>query len=319
MSGNHRYKALELEQSRICQLESLEVGVTSNCNFKCAYCCAYQRDDGAGLSGQEIIAVLEELPSLKRVRLSGGEVTLRYQDCLEVVAYCANRGIATQLNTNASLLSKKRMMELAKAGLSNIHISYNFTRAEDFAVYYGLPEAVHRTIERHIRYAVAAGLETVVETLLFDRTQDHLVEIHERVYELGVRIHEIQNGIIMRHSGWQAITARDALQQAISKLITARRADAVLYVTCMDRFAERLGIKEQEGVYISQCVDGTKQLHLHGNGDILICELCHPVVIGNIYKGTKLRDIYKHQPPQLADYLEKRPCPALEALFPGAR
>jgi MoaA/NifB/PqqE/SkfB family radical SAM enzyme len=83
----------------------------------------------------------------------------------------------------------------------------------------------------------------------------------------------------------------------------------------MDRFAEQLNLREQPGVYFSNCVDGTKQLHLHGNGDILICELCHPVVIGNIYSGTSLKDIYKQQPAALTDFLEKRPCPAYDALF----
>ncbi|MNU05394.1 hypothetical protein D3C72_2501830 [compost metagenome] len=68
---------------------------------------------------------------------------------------------------------------------------------------------------------------------------------------------------------------------------------------------------------MSQCIEGKTQLHLHGNGDILISELCYPVVIGNIYKGTKLADIFKDMPPALQDYLEREPCPAREAMFPG--
>ncbi|MDF2938296.1 MAG: Fe-S oxidoreductase, partial [Paenibacillaceae bacterium] len=74
------YKSLELVKPERYKLEGLEVGLTSSCNFKCDYCCAYQRNDGESLDGREVIRVLEELPGLKRVRLSGGEVTMKYRD-----------------------------------------------------------------------------------------------------------------------------------------------------------------------------------------------------------------------------------------------
>jgi MoaA/NifB/PqqE/SkfB family radical SAM enzyme len=312
-----KYKSLELQKPDTYELEGLEVGVTSSCNFRCEYCCAYGRNDGKSIRGEEVIRVLEELPALKRVRLSGGEVTLRFADCLKIVQYCSAKGISTQLNTNASLLDPGRIEQLRHAGLSNIHISFNFTSAEEFAAYYGLHPSVYVKVVDNIRLCVAAGIETVLETLLFSETQGRMREISEAVYQLGVRIHEIQNSIGMDHSGWNAIAARDGLARAVTELINHRKLDMTLYFTCMDRFAEAMGFREQPGVYFSHCVDGKKQLHLHGNGDVLICELCHPVVIGNIYEGTSLRDIYKNRPPQLAEFLEKLPCPAMDAIFPN--
>lgn len=311
------YKSLELAKPELYKLEGLEVGLTSSCNFKCDYCCAYRRNDGESLDGSEVIRILEELPALKRVRLSGGEVTLKYKDCVEVVAYCASRGIQTQLNSNASLLNEARIDELAQAGLTTIHISFNFTTAEGFSRYYHLPEAVYEKILGNIRRFTATRVDTVLETLLFEETQHCLREISEMAYDLGVRTHEIQNSIVMDHSGWKAIAAREQLKRAVDELIAAKREDSVLYLTCMDRFAEELGIREQPGVYLSNCIEGKKQLHLHGNGDILISELCYPVIIGNIYNGTKLADIFKDMPPALQDYLRREPCPAREAMFPG--
>lgn len=79
---------------------------------------------------------------------------------------------------------------------------------------------------------------------------------------------------------------------------------------------EALGFQEQPGVYFPHCIEGKKQLHLHGNGDILISELCHPVIIGNIYQGTSLNELYSNMPEPLSQFLEKQPCPALDALFP---
>ncbi|MNI76745.1 hypothetical protein D3C73_1329950 [compost metagenome] len=90
----------------------------------------------------------------------------------------------------------------------------------------------------------------------------------------------------------------------------------VLYFTCMDRFMEELGFQEQENVYFAHCIEGKTQLHLHGNGDILISELCHPVIIGNIYDGMPLANIYKEMPTALQQFLDQEPCPARDALFP---
>jgi MoaA/NifB/PqqE/SkfB family radical SAM enzyme len=311
-----KYKSLELDKPLTYELEGLEVGVTSNCNFRCDYCCAYNRNDGQSIKGQEVIRILEELPGLKRVRLSGGEVTLKFQDCVEIVNYCASRGIQTQLNSNGSLLSAERIDQLVGAGLTTIHISFNFTTAEAFSKYYNIHPSIYKKIRENISYFAATSADTVLETLLFSETQDNMKEISDHVYDMGVRTHEIQNSIIMGHTGWKAIAAREQLKNAVNELIARKKDDTTLYFTCMDRFMEEMGFEEQLGVYFPHCIEGKKQLHLHGNGDILISELCHPVNIGNIYNGTSLKDLYSNMPAPLAQFLDKLPCPAREALFP---
>lgn len=311
-----KYKSLELDKPLTYELEGLEVGVTSNCNFRCDYCCAYNRNDGQNISGREVIRILEELPGLKRVRLSGGEVTLKYKDCVEIVAYCASRGIQTQLNSNGSLLNGERIEQLAQAGLTNIHISFNFTTAEAFSKYYNIHPGVYHKIRENITFFASTPVDTVLETLLFSETQNNMLAISEHVYDMGVRIHEIQNSIVMGHTGWKAIAAREQLKQAVNELIAQKREDTTLYFTCMDRFMEEMGFQEQPGIYFPHCIEGKKQLHLHGNGDILISELCHPVIIGNIYQGDSLAHLYERMPAPLAAFLEKQPCPAREALFP---
>lgn len=310
------YKALEMNKPDIYSLEGLEVGVTSSCNFRCDYCCAYKRNDGNSIGAAQIIEVLDQLPGLKRVRLSGGEVTLKFQDCVDVVAYCSSRGIHTQLNSNASLLNEERIHQLAGAGLTNIHISFNFIDADEFSAYYGIHRSIYYKLRENISMCVQGGIDTVLETLLFSETEHRMDEISDHVYQLGVRTHEIQNSIIMDHTGWKSIAAREALKQAVNSLIARKKQDTTLYFTCMDRFMTELGFKEQPGVYFPHCIEGKKQLHLHGNGDILISELCCPVIIGNIYQGTSLTRLYEEMPEPLRDFLDREPCPAYEALFP---
>ncbi|AIQ23137.1 radical SAM protein [Paenibacillus sp. FSL H7-0737] len=311
-----RYKALELDKTLTYELEGLEIGVTSNCNFRCDYCCAYNRNDGQSIKAEEVIRILEELPGLKRVRLSGGEVTLKFDDCVEIVNYCSSRGIQTQLNSNGSLLNAERIDQLVAAGLTTIHISFNFTTADAFSRYYNIHPSIYEKIRENITMFAATSVDTVLETLLFSETQDNMKEISDHVYAMGVRTHEIQNSIIMDHTGWKSIAAREQLKNAVSELIAMKKEDTTLYFTCMDRFMDALGFEEQPGVYFPHCIEGKKQLHLHGNGDILISELCHPVIIGNIYQGTSLKDLYSNMPAPLAQFLDKLPCPALDALFP---
>lgn len=311
-----RYKALELDKPLTYELEGLEIGVTSNCNFRCDYCCAYNRNDGQSIKAKEVIRILDELPGLKRVRLSGGEVTLKFDDCVEIVTYCASRGIQTQLNSNGSLLNAERIGQLVSAGLTTIHISFNFTTAEAFSKYYNIHPSIYEKIRENITLFAATSVDTVLETLLFSETQDNMKEISDHVYAMGVRTHEIQNSIIMDHTGWKSIAAREQLKNAVSELIARKKEDTILYFTCMDRFMDALGFEEQPGVYFPHCIEGKKQLHLHGNGDILISELCHPVIIGNIYQGTSLKDLFNNMPAPLAQFLDKQPCPALDALFP---
>ncbi|MEK4349796.1 radical SAM protein [Paenibacillus sp. FSL R5-0475] len=311
-----RYKALELDKPLTYELEGLEIGVTSNCNFRCDYCCAYNRNDGQSIKAKEVIRILEELPGLKRVRLSGGEVTLKFDDCVEIVTYCSSRRIQTQLNSNGSLLNAERIDQLVAAGLTTIHISFNFTTADAFSRYYNIHPSIYEKIRENITMFAATSVDTVLETLLFSETQDNMKEISGHVYAMGVRTHEIQNSIIMDHTGWKSIAAREQLKNAVSELIAMKKEDTTLYFTCMDRFMDALGFEEQPGVYFPHCIEGKKQLHLHGNGDILISELCHPVIIGNIYQGTSLKDLYSNMPAPLAQFLDKLPCPALDALFP---
>ena len=313
------YKMLELDGSSRCRLEGLEIGLTSNCNFRCDYCCAYQRNDGRFLEAERILPILEDLPDLKRVRLSGGEVTLRFEDCLKIVKYCASRGVHTQLNSNATLLNPEKLDRLEEAGLTSLHVSFNFTDPDSFSAYYQVsPDLFHKIVE-NVRYSVTKGFDTVLETLLFADTCGRLLEIDRFIYDLGVRIHEIQNGIAMPHTGWHALPTPEELKRAVNRLIDGKPDDMTVYLTCMDRFADRIGIPHGKNVHIARCIEGITQLHLHSNGDILISELCHPVVIGNVFAGTSLRDIYARMPPELREYLDRRPCPALAAAgFSGA-
>ena len=128
------FKAIELRPA--CEqpfvLEALEIGLSSNCNFRCDYCCAYKLNDHKFLRGESVNQILEDAPHLKRVKLSGGEVLIYFDECVKVIEYCQRRGISTQVNTNGSLLNAEKIRILEEAGLGCLHFSCNFCDSQAF-------------------------------------------------------------------------------------------------------------------------------------------------------------------------------------------
>ncbi|MGH8915337.1 MAG: radical SAM protein, partial [Acidimicrobiia bacterium] len=109
------FKALETAGLEAGSLRAVEIGVTSRCNFRCSYCGAYDLREKQILSVEQLVATLERLPDLKRVKLSGGEVLLEFDICEGIVRWCSERGIDTQINSNGTLLDEERFRRMEHA------------------------------------------------------------------------------------------------------------------------------------------------------------------------------------------------------------
>jgi len=306
------FKTLELSHDPKFVLTGLEIGLSSNCNFHCDYCCAYELNDRSLMTSRRAIEILESVDTLQRVKLSGGEVLIYFDECVRLIEYCTERGLQTQVNSNGSLLNAEKIARLETAGLGCLHVSYNFTRAAEFGAYYKQPEAMFHRIEENIRIAAASRLEVVTETVMFRSTQYRLPEIHHRVHALGVRKHEIQNGIPIEKNDWAEVLSGSEVEQAIENLVANRHPGVALYFSCIDidpagNFYPRvMELLTTQQIHFPSCIEGRNQLHIHSNGDVLICELGHAKVIGNVNSGTELKKLLDDKPPALVDFLERR-------------
>lgn len=118
------------------QIDYLRLSLTDRCTLRCAYC---RFDEGIcpktkELSSDELIMLTEACVDLgvKRVRLTGGEPTLR-KDIVEIV-----RGIAglpgledLSMTTNGQMFSKMAQ-DLKDAGLMRLNISMDSLKPEVF-------------------------------------------------------------------------------------------------------------------------------------------------------------------------------------------
>ncbi len=306
------FKSLELGRKEEFVLTGLEIGLSSNCNFRCDYCCAYNLNDKLFMTAERIIGILEDAPHLTRVKLSGGEVLIYYDECLEVVEYCTSRGLQTQINTNGSLLNEEKLERLEAAGLGCLHYSFNFTDRKEFAAYYKQPEKMFDRIEENIRISAKSEIDTVLESVIFKSTEFSLNDIHHHIHGLGVRKHEIQNGIPIAKNDWEEVLPQDRVEAVIERLIQNRHPDMTMYFSCVDvdpcgTFYPKVMSYLQSGqIHFPSCVEGRNQLHLHSNGDVLICELGHPKVIGSLVDGVRLNELLTNKPQELVDFLERR-------------
>ncbi len=309
------FKKIELEKNNNFQLESLEVGLTSQCNFHCEYCCAYHKNDKAVLTGDQVIEIIRQIPTLKRLKLSGGEVLLYFADCLKIIAYCAEKGIKTQINSNGSLLDQEQLGLLRQNGLDTLHISLNFTNAQEHDAYYKMGLSVFAKIIDNITEGVRQNLNLMVETILFETTEKRITELYNYIYALGVRHMELQYGISIDHSGWNKTIFKEKVNLMITEIINCKKPDSLVYFSCLDladypTFREQEEELKKQGIFFPRCIEGKKQLHLHSNGDILICELGYPVVLDNLFANPgAFVDIYSNKMPEkLTDFISQHPC-----------
>lgn len=293
------FKELELRQTadQNGKLEALEIGFTSRCNFNCDYCGAYNREDQKSLlTGRQVIELIQGLPDLKRVRLSGGEVTLFLNECLEVIEFCSSNGIETQVNTNGSMLDSSKIKVLEHGGLNYLHFSFNHISSRAHDRYYRKGESTFDRIVDNIKYTASkSGIEAITETLIYDETMAHIPELYELIHDMGVRKLQIQTPV--RQKKWDSLVPTDRIVAAIEILLTIKKPDSEYYFTCLKVdpagkfYKKNEALINRNGIYFPSCVEGVSQLHLHSNGDVLVCDIGKPVLLGNVFNGTSLETI----------------------------
>lgn len=291
-------KQLEIQKmENIICCKSIEIALNAKCNLNCKYCGAYHQKDiykNRRLTVEEIISVLDEISTLERVKLSGGEVTLDFLDCLKLASYCKKRGLFYQINTNGTLLTHEKIIQLKEAGLSALHISLNFLDQNSYSNYYNVNKKLFDIIISNIQYA-SMNVECVVETLLFDQTINNLVELHKFIYSLGATGHEIQYGINQNH--WNNMIEQNKVEEAIFRLCLEKAPEILLYFSCfefpdsckaLDRFEMYIN---RDDIFFTNCIEGRLEFHLSDNGDVVGCELIGIDKIGNVFDPFNINDI----------------------------
>jgi MoaA/NifB/PqqE/SkfB family radical SAM enzyme len=100
------------------------IRLTYRCDMACPHCLVGSRAGAAELGYGEWRRVLSGLPGInaRKVLLTGGEPLL-HPDLLRIVSLVSRMGIPVDLNTNMQRMTKTLMVELQRAGLTEISVA----------------------------------------------------------------------------------------------------------------------------------------------------------------------------------------------------
>ncbi len=180
----------------------LFVEVTNRCNLTCPTCplgtdMAYNGYSKADITLDQFKKIIDQIPSLIYVTLQGVGEPLLNKDIMPMIRYCTDKGIATYINTNGTILTETKSRELIEAGLSNLSISINsfdeevFSQTRSGASIKKISENIKRFIE--IKKELNAKKPIVsFRAILMKETEPHMEELVFKANEIGIDVLYIQ-------------------------------------------------------------------------------------------------------------------------------
>jgi MoaA/NifB/PqqE/SkfB family radical SAM enzyme len=178
------FHSLELPERLTLKLEP-----TTRCNFGCPFCYGRHLEQGS-LSRDDFLAVLDRIPGLVAVELTGEGEPLVHRQIFSFLRECGDRGLWTHVTSNGSLLTERNVERLLDAGLSSLAVSLESLIPERFARFrpggdiMQVRAALH-TVER-VRRRREGGFTTSLWVSLMRETLDEVEEITRFASEVGV-------------------------------------------------------------------------------------------------------------------------------------
>ena len=113
-----------------------DIEPTTFCNFRCPHCPTSDEELGSArrhMTLAEFRSVLEELPTVYRIKLVGLGEPLLNREFFEMVREARRRRVRVLTTTNGSLLDGERRRELLSCGLTTLNISVDAAKPETHA------------------------------------------------------------------------------------------------------------------------------------------------------------------------------------------
>lgn len=175
----------------------LRLSVTDRCNMRCIYCMPDNNNEWFEqhniLSYEEIIRLSAVFVSLgiEKLRITGGEPTVRYKIETLIGALSNIRGIKSiDMTTNGLLLSDK-VKELKQAGLDGVNISLDTFRADRFKAIAGV-DGLDRVLTS-IKAADNVGLKVKINAVVIRGwNDDEVVDFARFARDTGYTVRFIE-------------------------------------------------------------------------------------------------------------------------------
>lgn len=298
-------------------LTSVEFTVTNLCNMRCEHCAVGDllvTSEGDTIPIDLVLRRLDEVEHLQTISITGGEPSFSdrtiERTIIPLLRYARERGIYSQLNSNLTLDYSK--YERIAPYLDIMHISYNYTNAEEFheicfarTSHPVSPKVSGKLYERMIDNAQKlskGGLFISAESMINYRTHKKLPEIHRHIVEMGCKRHEVHP---MYPSSFAASLPRLSLQEfreAIHRLLDARDPEVwMLFGTlpffhCNDDPEDRKllsRLMHEPKLTVRNDPDGRNRLNVNlFSGDVFVTDFASVPALGSVFHD-KLDDVFR--------------------------
>ncbi|MGN7454646.1 radical SAM/CxCxxxxC motif protein YfkAB [Paenibacillus pasadenensis] len=297
-------------------LTSVEFTVTNLCNMRCEHCAV-----GDTLTMREpdklplelMLSRLDEVEQLQTISITGGEPSYSERTVRDYIVpllkYARSRGIRSQLNSNVTLDYSR--YELIAPYLDVMHISFNYTSADDFHEVgfarsgHSVPRsAAVRMYERMIdnaRRLSDAGVLVSAESMINYRTWRKMPEIHRLIREMGCERHEVHPMYPSAWAGDLPALSKEQMRQAVEELLDARDPQLWMlfgtlpFYSCSSDPADRdllARLGREPNVTVRNDPDGRNRLNVNlFTGEVFVTDFSDIPAFGNV-QDERLDDVF---------------------------
>ena len=112
---------------------SIQIECTTRCNLKCTMCeISYWTEKGGDLQAGHLRTMIEHLPNLKRVDLTGIGEALMNRGFFDALEFLKSRGTYVTLNDNFTLMSEQVSRRIVELGVDQIFLSLDGATKETY-------------------------------------------------------------------------------------------------------------------------------------------------------------------------------------------
>ena len=213
--------------------------VANRCNSLCATCplTFSPQEDARQLSLDEFRALADQFPDLRRAVMQGIGEPLLNRDLARMIGHLKRRGVYVVFNTNATLLTRRRQVELIESGLDELRVSIDGSTPETYLKVRGIPafDRVVANLAELVRTRQELGAAMPRLSLWVTGLRENLGELPD-IVELAARV-GVDEVYLQRLTFWG-----EGLAVAEQSVYRGYRDEAAAIIAEAERRAAALGV-----------------------------------------------------------------------------
>ena len=270
--------------------------LTLRCNLSCRHCDIWKSEDNrTELNTQEwktIISKIYDWLGSFKLELAGGEMFLR-RDIVDIIQYASDRGISSNITTNAMLVNRDLARKIIKAGLRAVTISldgyhdhtHNYIRNNKNAYKIVMENANNFSLHKERKKPFDINLATVITSRNLDELEGLVMLTKNGIFS-SITFQSLDNNFnAPYHNLWfknNEFWPRDAakITKTLDTLISLKLKGYAINNSFKQFHAMKEYFNNPSPVSFSACNTADKNFIVNETGQVLLCWNMPPV--GNL-------------------------------------